>query len=214
MSSGGGGGLNQAALVESHGVPWGGRGPAEGAPSRAIAMDRGRSPGGGLAFRDARDWAQFHQPSDLALALDRAAEVLELFRFKSDAEVRAVEKRCHRPGHERPTFYWVLCIPRDRYRPGSLWRRNWPSMLGAIPSNSRGRKEKYTILHGYQEAAEPTGESLPEEDPDEPDPPVLKPTLMPGGPRRKVAPLLRRSGDCAEDSGSGLESAGAPASPA
>ncbi|MGI5843804.1 MAG: nucleotide pyrophosphohydrolase [Candidatus Xenobium sp.] len=173
-----------------------------------------------LAFRDARDWAQFHQPKDLALALSiEAAEVLELFRFKSDAEVRAqVEKRDVTDlGHElADVLYWVLLLSHETgidlaqamEEKLAFNARRYPVEL------SRGRKEKYTILHGYQEAAEPTGESLPEEDPDEPDPPVLKPTLMPGGPRRKVAPLLRRSGDCAEDSGSGLESAGAPASPA
>lgn len=39
------------------------------------------------AFRDARDWKQFHNPKDLALALSvEAAELLELFRFKSAEE--------------------------------------------------------------------------------------------------------------------------------
>ena len=38
------------------------------------------------AFRDARDWAQFHNPKDLALALSvEAAELSELFLWK-DAE--------------------------------------------------------------------------------------------------------------------------------
>ncbi|MEX0599766.1 MAG: dUTP diphosphatase, partial [Rhodothermales bacterium] len=38
------------------------------------------------AFRDARDWAQFHNPKDLALALSiEAAELNELFLWK-DAE--------------------------------------------------------------------------------------------------------------------------------
>ena len=43
-----------------------------------------------LAFRDARDWQQFHNPKDLALSLSiEAAELLECFQWKS-AEV-AVE---------------------------------------------------------------------------------------------------------------------------
>lgn len=37
-----------------------------------------------MAFRDARDWKQFHNPKDLALALSiEAAELNELFLWKS-----------------------------------------------------------------------------------------------------------------------------------
>ncbi|AZI26330.1 nucleotide pyrophosphohydrolase [Pedobacter sp. G11] len=36
-----------------------------------------------IKFRDERDWAQFHNPKDLALALNiEAAELLELFLWK------------------------------------------------------------------------------------------------------------------------------------
>ncbi|MCX2583983.1 nucleotide pyrophosphohydrolase [Pedobacter sp. MR22-3] len=45
-----------------------------------------------LKFRDERDWAQFHNPKDLALALNiEAAELLELFLWKN-AEDANVEK--------------------------------------------------------------------------------------------------------------------------
>ncbi|WP_412468201.1 nucleotide pyrophosphohydrolase [Pedobacter sp. KLB.chiD] len=45
-----------------------------------------------LKFRDDRDWAQFHNPKDLALALNiEAAELLELFLWKN-AEDANVEK--------------------------------------------------------------------------------------------------------------------------
>ncbi|HAQ37492.1 MAG TPA: nucleotide pyrophosphohydrolase [Saprospirales bacterium] len=37
-----------------------------------------------VLFRDERDWAQFHNPKDLALALSiEAAELLELFLWKN-----------------------------------------------------------------------------------------------------------------------------------
>lgn len=37
-----------------------------------------------IKFRDERDWAQFHNPKDLALALNiEAAELLETFLWKS-----------------------------------------------------------------------------------------------------------------------------------
>ena len=41
-----------------------------------------------LAFRDERDWDQFHQPKELAIALSiEAGELLEHFLWKSPTEV-------------------------------------------------------------------------------------------------------------------------------
>lgn len=40
-----------------------------------------------IQFRDERDWAQFHNPKDLALAINvEAGELLELFLWKDPAE--------------------------------------------------------------------------------------------------------------------------------
>lgn len=47
-------------------------------------------------FRDARNWMQFHNPKDLAIGLSiEASELLEIFLWKSPAEVEAAvaEKR-------------------------------------------------------------------------------------------------------------------------
>jgi NTP pyrophosphatase (non-canonical NTP hydrolase) len=42
-----------------------------------------------LAFRDARDWKQFHKPKDLAISLSlEASEVLEHFQWKTDKEAQ------------------------------------------------------------------------------------------------------------------------------
>jgi NTP pyrophosphatase (non-canonical NTP hydrolase) len=42
-----------------------------------------------LRFRDARDWEQFHNPKDLALAINvEAGELLELFLWKDAEEVK------------------------------------------------------------------------------------------------------------------------------
>ncbi len=39
------------------------------------------------AFRDARDWKQFHNPKDMALSISiEAAELMEQFQWKNDAE--------------------------------------------------------------------------------------------------------------------------------
>lgn len=46
-----------------------------------------------IAFRDARDWKQFHKPKDLAVSLSlEAAEVLEHFQWKSEEEIEKYVK--------------------------------------------------------------------------------------------------------------------------
>lgn len=46
-----------------------------------------------LAFRDARDWKQFHKPKDLAMAIGiESGELMELFLWKSEDEIRAFLK--------------------------------------------------------------------------------------------------------------------------
>ncbi|MDR1849477.1 MAG: nucleotide pyrophosphohydrolase [Zoogloeaceae bacterium] len=50
-----------------------------------------------LAFRDARNWAQFHKIKDLMVSLAlEAAEILELAQWQSDAEMEAF---CADPGN-------------------------------------------------------------------------------------------------------------------
>jgi NTP pyrophosphatase (non-canonical NTP hydrolase) len=42
------------------------------------------------AFRDARDWAQFHNPKDMAIAISlEAGELMEHFLWKTPEEVEA-----------------------------------------------------------------------------------------------------------------------------
>jgi len=44
-----------------------------------------------LEFRQKRNWEQFHKPKDLAVSLSvEAAELLEIFQWKSDEEVTAL----------------------------------------------------------------------------------------------------------------------------
>lgn len=46
-----------------------------------------------IAFRDAREWKQFHKPKDLAISLAlEAAEVLEHFQWKSEKEIEKYVK--------------------------------------------------------------------------------------------------------------------------
>ena len=49
-------------------------------------------------FRDARDWRQFHNPKDMAIAISiESAELLEHFLWKNNTEVekRVAEKKEH-----------------------------------------------------------------------------------------------------------------------
>jgi NTP pyrophosphatase (non-canonical NTP hydrolase) len=69
-----------------------------------------------VAFRDARDWKQFHKPKDMALSLAlEAAEVLEVFQWKSESEIdSALPELRERLGEElSDVLYWVLLLAHD-----------------------------------------------------------------------------------------------------
>lgn len=65
------------------------------------------------AFVDARDWAQFHSPKNLAMAMIvEAAELVEHFQWDTETEshVLSAEKR-EQVGHElADTFVYLLRI--------------------------------------------------------------------------------------------------------
>ncbi len=68
-----------------------------------------------LDFRDARDWKQYHNPKDLSLALViEVGELLELFRFKSDAEITTLlsdsSRRKELEGELADIFYFLLLL--------------------------------------------------------------------------------------------------------
>lgn len=69
-----------------------------------------------IAFRDARDWKQFHNPKDVAISLSlEASEVLEHFQWKSKEEIEAYTKT-HKDqiGDElADVLYWVLLMSHD-----------------------------------------------------------------------------------------------------
>ena len=45
-----------------------------------------------IQFRDDRDWAQYHNPKDLAISLSlEAAELLEIFQWKDANQVEALK---------------------------------------------------------------------------------------------------------------------------
>jgi len=69
-----------------------------------------------LAFRDERDWRQYHHPKDLAMALSiEAAEVLEIFRFKSPQQIdQELPQLRERLGDElADCLFFVLLMAHD-----------------------------------------------------------------------------------------------------
>ncbi len=73
-----------------------------------------------VAFRDARDWRQFHRPKDLVLALGiEAAELGELMLWRGDDEVaeRMLEPEFrHRLGEEMADVLAYLLLLSDATR--------------------------------------------------------------------------------------------------
>ncbi len=69
-----------------------------------------------VAFRDERNWKQFHNPKDMALSLIlEAAELLEHFQWKSAEEFQEYfQKNAEEVSDElMDVLYWVLLIAHD-----------------------------------------------------------------------------------------------------
>ncbi len=69
-----------------------------------------------VAFRDRRNWKQFHNPKDLSLSLVlEATEVMEHFQWKNTKEVEDHIKNNKAEISEElaDVFYWVLLMSHD-----------------------------------------------------------------------------------------------------
>lgn len=69
-----------------------------------------------IRFRDERDWKQFHKPKDIAISLAlEAAEVLEHFQWKTDAELEEyIKKYKEEIGDElSDVLYWILTMSHE-----------------------------------------------------------------------------------------------------
>lgn len=69
-----------------------------------------------LAFRDERDWKQFHNPKDLALSLVlESAELLELFQWKDAAAVQEIAsmERAALSDELADILYYVLLLAHE-----------------------------------------------------------------------------------------------------
>tara|TARA_R110000751_G_scaffold64167_2_gene132044 strand:- start:12518 stop:12931 length:414 start_codon:yes stop_codon:yes gene_type:complete len=70
-----------------------------------------------LAFRDERDWKQFHNSKDLALSLVlEATEVLEIFQWKQNKDAIdsvATERKQDLADELADVFYYTLLMAND-----------------------------------------------------------------------------------------------------
>jgi NTP pyrophosphatase (non-canonical NTP hydrolase) len=69
-----------------------------------------------VAFRNARDWKQFHNPKDMALSLVlEASELMEHFQWKNKEEMQAYLKTNKADVAEElsDVFYGVLLMAHD-----------------------------------------------------------------------------------------------------
>lgn len=69
-----------------------------------------------IKFRDERNWKQFHNPKDSAIALlSEATEVLDLFKWRNSKELKTYAKENKKEiGDElSDVLYWVLLMAHD-----------------------------------------------------------------------------------------------------
>ncbi|MBF0093764.1 MAG: nucleotide pyrophosphohydrolase [Alphaproteobacteria bacterium] len=106
-----------------------------------------------IAFRDARDWGQFHSLRNLIASLGiEAAELLELTQWKSDAEVEAAcrDPRLRRRFEEECAdvlLYLLLICERGGIDLAAAAAAKIEANAAKYPvGKARGSSRKYTEL--------------------------------------------------------------------
>jgi NTP pyrophosphatase (non-canonical NTP hydrolase) len=104
-----------------------------------------------VAFRDARDWKQFHTQKDMALSLAlEAAEVLEVFQWKTaeqvERELPAIRDSLSKELSD--VLYWVLLMAHDAgIDLGAAFIRKMDENEGKYPvERAKGSNKKYSDL--------------------------------------------------------------------
>lgn len=104
-----------------------------------------------LAFRDARDWKQFHHPKDLSMVLTiEASEVMDIFRFKSNEQIAQELENLRGPlAHELADVFNLLLLLA--HESGVDLEEALLSKLEVLEERypvelARGRNQKYTEL--------------------------------------------------------------------
>ena len=103
------------------------------------------------AFRDARDWKQFHAPKELAISLAvESAELLEHFEWKTPGQVGAMledkAKRAEVSSELADCLFSVLLLANDlELDLSESFKEKLREIGRKYPvEKARGRNEKYT----------------------------------------------------------------------
>jgi NTP pyrophosphatase (non-canonical NTP hydrolase) len=104
-----------------------------------------------VAFRDERNWKQFHNPKDMALSLVlEAAELLEHFQWKNNEEFKAhyAKNKNDVDDEIMDILYWVLLIANDlKVDIPKEFDRKMQKNISKYPKNkSSNSHKKYTEL--------------------------------------------------------------------
>ncbi len=96
-----------------------------------------------VKFCEERDWAQFHDPKDLAISLSlEASEVLELFQWKDYHEINKKELA----EELADVYYWILLMSHYlEIDIGSAFAAKMKQNKAKYPiEKAKGKKDKYT----------------------------------------------------------------------
>ena len=104
-----------------------------------------------IAFRDERDWKQFHNPKDVALSLMlEAAEVIELFQWQEGESVHATaeKKKAELAEELADVLYYTLLMAHDlQIDLASALIAKLKKNAEKYPADkARGSNKKYTEL--------------------------------------------------------------------
>lgn len=104
-----------------------------------------------VAFRDARDWKQFHNPKDLALSLVlESAELLEKFQWRQGEAISAVvvNQKTEIADELSDILYYTLLIAHDLEidLPTALAAKLQQNEEKYPVDKARGSSKKYTEL--------------------------------------------------------------------
>jgi NTP pyrophosphatase (non-canonical NTP hydrolase) len=96
-------------------------------------------------FRDERDWSQFHDSKNLALALSiEAAELNELFLWKKDTECEEIDKQRLKEELADVFAYALMLAGRHGFDVSQLVKDKVTLNAKKYPvEQSRGSSEKY-----------------------------------------------------------------------
>ena len=104
-----------------------------------------------IHFRDARNWAQFHNPKDVAISLTlEAAELLEHFQWKNPAEIEKHIKtnKSEISDEIADVLYYLLLLGHDLKIdvPAALEKKLKKNAKKYPVAKAKGRHTKYTEL--------------------------------------------------------------------